>query len=62
MDTTKPQAWVVGEHELPDRSLELAHNPSLAIPGPGEVLLLENGQWSVLSRDEFDQEWEWDDE
>lgn len=61
MDTTKPQAWVIGLHTLPDLTLELQHSPHLlAGSALGSVLLLESGRWTVLSRAEFDRLYEWE--
>lgn len=59
MDTRLTQAWVVGEHELPDISLEQRHRPGELEPAPGQVLVLESGRWSVMDRAEFDRLYEW---
>ncbi len=50
------EAWIVGRHELPDGM------PPRSVLGRydvGDVIVRTGTRWSVMSREDFDRDFEW---
>ena len=50
------EAWIVGKHQLPHDEIPPAVLNNSRV---GDVIVRTGKQWNIMSRDNFDREYEW---